>query len=119
MPVYSHTYAASGHPIRLAATLSIRNQDETEPLFLSRIDYHDSAGARVHAYLNTTIKLAPLQSIELFIPSRDTRGGSGANFLVSWSSSSQCVQPLVQAVMVGTDGGRGYAFTTTGTTRDD
>ena len=42
--------------------------------------------------------------------SRDTSGGSGANFIVEWSAETASEAPIIEAVMVGMDGVHGLSF---------
>jgi hypothetical protein len=41
-------------------------------------------------------------------------GGIGANFIVVLHSQSEKVKPVVQAIMISTNGQQGIAFTTDG-----
>ncbi|MCU7836093.1 MAG: DUF3124 domain-containing protein [gamma proteobacterium symbiont of Taylorina sp.] len=45
--------------------------------------------------------LKPLQSTEILIEMKDTRGGSGANFIVEWVSDLPVYEPVIEAIMVG------------------
>ena len=45
---------------------------------------------------------------------KDTAGGPGAKFLVSWEGPAGIDEPIVEAVMVGLAGNIGLAFTTSG-----
>jgi hypothetical protein len=40
----------------------------------------------------------------------DTKGGSGANFIVEWIAQTEISEPLVEAVMIGTDSQQGISF---------
>ncbi len=48
--------------------------------------------------------------MDFYIPERDTSGGSGANFIVRWASLTTVDAPIVEAVMIGVDGGQGISF---------
>ena len=114
VPVYSHIYYQNGAPYTLETTLSIRNVDPDQKLYLNTVDYFDTTGKLVKQYLDRTIKLDPLQTIEFLVERRDTSGGSGANFLVEWMADSEVDQPLVEAVMVGAAGTQGICFSRKG-----
>jgi len=114
VPSYSHIYYHGGAPFLLETTLSIRNIDLDQPVYLKSIEYYDTEGKLVKSYLDQTIKLAPLQTIEYVIQERDVSGGSGANFLVEWMAESEIDKPLFETVMVGTSGSRGISFVGTG-----
>jgi hypothetical protein len=102
--------------VELATTLSIHNTSEVRPLNLLRVDYFDTAGNLLHRYLPSPIAIRPFGSVETFVPAEDTRGGTGANFVVEWGADGQITEPLIEAVMLGTIGTSGYSFTSRGTT---
>ena len=88
--------------VDLATTLTIHNTSEKIPLILLRVDYYDTAGNLLHRYLPSPIAIRPLGSGETFVPAEDTRGGTGANFVVEWAADVQITEPLIEAVMLGT-----------------
>ena len=102
---YSTIRLASGKgKVDLATTLTIHNTSEKSPLILLRVDYFGTAGNLLHRYLAGPIAIRPLGSVETFVPAEDTRGGTGANFVVEWAADGQITEPLIEAVMVGTIG---------------
>lgn len=114
VPVYSHIYYQGGAAYSLEATLSIRNVDMSEPIFIESVEYYDTNGEIAKTLVDGLIKLRPLQTIEFLIERRDSSGGSGANFLVRWGSKSDVNKPLIETVMVGTAGTQGISFGRTG-----
>jgi len=114
VPVYSHVYYQGGSPYSLETTLSIRNADPAQAIFVKSVEYYDTSGKLVKTHLDQTIRLAPLQTIEFLVERRDSSGGSGANFLVEWMGERQTNRPLVEAVMVGTAGNQAICFERTG-----
>ena len=114
---YSTLRLASGkQKVNLATTLTIHNTSERTPLILLRVEYFDTAGSLLQRYLAAPIAIRPLGSAETFVPAEDTRGGTGANFVVEWAAKGQITEPLIEAVMVGTIGTSGYSFTSRGKT---
>ena len=114
---YSTVRLATGKAkVNLATTLTIHNTSEKTPLILLRADYFDTAGNLLHNYLPSPIAIRPLGSVETFFYADDTRGGTGANFVVEWGADGQITEPLIEAVMLGTIGTSGYSFTSRGTT---
>ena len=112
---YSTVRLASGKAkVSLANTLTIHNTSEKTPLILLRADYFDTAGNLLHHYLTSPVAIRPLSSVETFVPAEDTRGGTGANFLIEWGADGQITEPLVEAVMVGTIGTSGFSITSRG-----
>ena len=110
VPVYSHVYYNGGSAYSLETTLSIRNVDPDETVYLKSVEYFGTSGKLVRSYLDETIKLEPLQTIDFLVERRDSSGGSGANFLVEWRGERSTDKPLVEAVMVGTGGTQGICF---------
>ena len=101
VPIYSHVYAHGGKPILLEVTLSIRNTDIDVPMIVNEVNYYDTDGNQVRRYIEAPIVIAPLATIEFLVEQQDYEGGSGANFVVSWTSEKLLNDPLIQAVMVG------------------
>ena len=111
VPVYSHIYYDGGRPYLLETTLSIRNVDPNEPVYVSKADYYDTEGKLSKEKVDRLIKLDPLQTIEFLIERHDASGGSGANFIVEWHAADKNVHaPLIEAVMVGRSGTNAISF---------
>jgi hypothetical protein len=115
VPVYSSVSMSQGK-VRadFSVTLSIHNASETRPLVLRRIAYFDTTGKLVESYLKAPVALKPFSTIEVFVPTTDVRGGTGANFVVDWAASGEIAEPVIEALMVGGIGSGHYAFTTQG-----
>ena len=112
VPIYSEIYTKTkDQTILLTATLSIRNTSRKDSLFISAVDYYDSSGERVRSYIDETIFLRPLESIDYIIDESDDLGGSGANFIVEWSAKKD-IEPLFQGVMLGLIGPSAFSYTT-------
>ncbi len=111
VPVYSHIYHHNRQEIfELAVTLSIRNTDLTNPIIVTSVRYHNSEGKLVKQYLERPIQLDALASTDFFINRNDTSGGLGANFIVEWVAQTEISEPIVEAVMIGTDFQQGISF---------
>lgn len=116
VPVYSHIYYDHGRPYPLETTLSIRNTDLENPIFIRSVQYFDTLGNRVKKNVDRLIRLGPLGTLEFLVETRDSSGGSGANFIVEWSSQIQTERPIIETVMVGTVGASGICFSRSGRT---
>ena len=114
VPVYSHIYYQEGAAYPLETTLSIRNIDTNQPIYIESVEYYDTSGKLAKTQVDQLIKLKPLQTIEFLIERRDSSGGSGANFLVSWGSNGDANKPLIESLMVGTAGAQAISFARTG-----
>ncbi|MCA1457231.1 DUF3124 domain-containing protein [Bradyrhizobium sp. BRP22] len=115
VPVYSSVSMSQGRlRADFSVTLSIHNTSETKPLVLKRIAYFDTEGKLVESHLKAPIALKPFATIEVFIPTSDVRGGTGANFVVDWAATDEIAEPAVEALMVGSVGPGHYAFISQG-----
>jgi len=111
VPVYSSVSMSAGKlRADFSVTLSVHNASETRPLVLKRIAYFDTAGKMVESYLKSPVALKPFSTVEVFIPTSDVRGGTGANFVVDWAATGEIAEPAVEALMVGGIGAGHYAF---------
>jgi hypothetical protein len=115
VPSYAYIRAVSGRAqMNLATTLSVHNTSADAPLVLERIDYHNTQGELVQSYLPEPVALKPFGTIEVFVSREDVRGGSGANFVINWSSEKPVPTPVIEAVMFGQSGATGYSFLSKG-----
>ncbi|MFP7755577.1 DUF3124 domain-containing protein [Thermodesulfobacteriota bacterium B35] len=117
VPIYSHIYADErfkDKPFALTATLSIRNIDPDRPLTLLAADFHDSAGRKLHAYVDSPRLIAPLASVRFVVRENGPQGGSGAKFLVRWQADRPVVAPIVESIMIGTKMQQGISFISRG-----
>ncbi|WP_449242280.1 DUF3124 domain-containing protein [Desulfovibrio sp.] len=115
VPLYSHVYQGlRDRPFDLSATLSVRNTDAEHPITLVFVDYYDTAGKPVRRYLDKAESVPPLATREFLVSEKDTAGGSGAKFLVRWTSDRPVPPPVVEAVMIGTANSQGISFLSTG-----
>lgn len=111
VPVYSHIYQGpKSRPYYLSAMLSIRNVDAVNTIVVSSVEYLDDDGKIIKSFFDKPITIPPMATKEVFIPERDTSGGSGANFIVIWKAEKQVSVPIIQAVMIGTASTQGISF---------
>ena len=115
VPAYSHIYHQNGIPILLTITLSVRNTSLDHELFVESVRYFDTGGKEVNSYLKKPLRLAPLATTEFLVEQDDTKGGSGANFVVQWVSDKAVTNPVVEAVMIDTNHQQGISFARNGT----
>jgi hypothetical protein len=115
VPVYSSVSISQGKMrADFSVTLSIHNASETRPLVLRRIAYFDTNGKMVESYLKAPVALKPFSTVEVFVPTTDVRGGTGANFVVDWAATGEIAEPVVEALMFGGLGSGHYAFISQG-----
>lgn len=116
VPVYSHIYAKGGKPILLEATLSIRNTDPNKEISIASVRYYDTDGNLVKNYLGNSVLLKPLATAEFLVTQKEIEGGSGANFIVEWISATKVNQPVIEAVMIGSEDQARISFVRPGVT---
>ncbi|MCB0473148.1 MAG: DUF3124 domain-containing protein, partial [Flavobacteriaceae bacterium] len=63
-------------------------------------------------YFDSTIFLAPMETIEIIIDENDVSGGTGSNFIFEWKIPENCPEPLFEGIMTSTMGQQGLSFTT-------
>jgi Protein of unknown function (DUF3124) len=115
VPAYSSVSMSQGKTrADFSVTLSIHNASETRPLVLKRISYFDTSGKMVESYLKAPVALKPFSTVEVFVPTTDVRGGTGANFVVDWAATGEIAEPVVEALMLGGLGSGHYAFISQG-----
>jgi hypothetical protein len=115
VPVYSYIFMVNEErTINLTATLSIRNTSRTQSMILTAVDYYNSQGALVKNYLENPVELGSLVATEFVIRQEDIAGGTGASFLVEWVAQTEISDPVVEAIMVNTQGNQGLSFVSPG-----
>jgi hypothetical protein len=115
VPCYSHIYhGVKTSPFYLTVTLSVRNIDLKRSMYLASVDYYDTEGKMIRSYITNPELLPPLMTKEYIVDLVDTSGGSGANFIVRWSSEAIMNAPIIESVMVGTGSQQGVSFTSRG-----
>jgi hypothetical protein len=117
VPAYSRVYGATSGAkklIELSTTLRIDNTSSNKPLVIERIEYYETSGKLVQSYLSEPLALRPFSAIEIVIPAEDDRGGMAANFIVTWAGEGPIAEPLVEAVMIGSQDNTSYSFVSPG-----
>lgn len=117
VPIYSHIYADDRYrdtPFLLTATLSIRNTDPERPFTLKSVNYYDSDGKLLRTYLDQPTIIKALDSTHFIVPESESKGGSGAKFLVEWEAKPAISEPIIESVMIGTKMQQGISFISTG-----
>jgi hypothetical protein len=115
VPIYSSIFHLNAfRTYDLTATLNIHNIDLENSIEVTKINYHNTNGDLIKAYVEGRLILKPLQTVHIVIHEDDKSGGTGANFIVEWMSESNVSSPIVEAVMISLSGQQGISFTTTG-----
>jgi hypothetical protein len=111
LPVYSDIYYQDGtRRFPITVTVSIRNTSLIDSAFVLSANYYDSYGKLLHSYLDSTLLLSPLESIELVVEEDESEGGAGANFIIDWAATKYTDQVMIQSIMISTYGQQGVSF---------
>ncbi len=105
VPVYSNVIAGPREiPVHLSNTLIIRNTDIHNEIEVLLADYYDTKGALIQKFYAKPVKLAPLETTYIYLSDRDQEGGVGANFIIRWLATKEVNAPIIECVMVGSQG---------------
>lgn len=115
LSIYSQIYSSKEKRTHsLTATVSVRNTNNQDSVYIEKVEYYDTSGALIRKYIDTPIYVAPMETIEIVISEDDLSGGTGANFLFHWKKKQRTPEPFFEAVMISTSGQQGISFTTQG-----
>jgi hypothetical protein len=114
VPVYSHIYTSLDNYIKMSITLSVRNTDFSEDLYIENIGYYNTEGKLVKSYISQPHSLKSMGSTDFIVDLDDMSGGNGAKFLVKLASKSKSSIPIIQAVMIHSFGNNNFSFVTEG-----
>lgn len=115
LSVYSEIYSQTEHRTHyLTATVSLRNVDLVDTIYVDKAIYFDTQGKAIRTYFDQAIFIAPMETVEIVIDELDIEGGTGANFLFDWKIKPASAEPLFEGVMISTSGQQGLSFTTQG-----
>lgn len=115
LSVYSDIYSLTEHKkIALTATISMRNPNIKDTLYISRAEYFGTDGRSIRTYFDSPIFVSPMETVEIVIEKTDQEGGSGANFIFNWKTTPNSIEPLFEGVMISTTGSQGISFATQG-----
>ena len=118
LPVYSHILhgeaGGKGESAKMLVSVmvSIRNTDTARPMRVTSAVYFDTDGKRIKDYVAAPRTVAPMGTLEIFIPRSDDSGGSGANFVITWKADAPVNPPLVEALHANLPAGRSIVFVT-------
>lgn len=116
VPSYSHVYRNNGRPLLLESTLSVRNTDPQYSLRIHSVEYYDSKGKMLKSYVDETLSLEQLSSVEYLSEKMNEEGGFGAFFVVLWSSDNVLADPIIESVMIESTSDKQISFVSRGKT---
>jgi len=115
LSVYSQIYSMTEHRTHnLTATISMRNTNRFDTIFIQKAEYYNTKGALIRTYFDKPIFIDPMETVEIIINQIDREGGSGANFIFEWKIKPGLNEPFFESVMISTSGQQGISFITQG-----
>jgi hypothetical protein len=115
LSVYPEVYhLKEGRTHDLTATVSMRNPNPKDTIYIRSAQYFNTQGEEIRSYLDKPIYIAPLETVQIVIEENDKEGGAGASFLFGWSIKPNSTEPLFEGVMISTSGQQGLSFKTKG-----
>ncbi len=115
LSVYAQIYSHTAERIsNLTVTVSLRNLDRQDTVYVERATYFDTHGQELREYAAQPIFIAPMETLEIIIDEQDAAGGTGGNFVFDWRKAAASAEPLFEAVMISTSGQQGLSFVTQG-----
>ncbi|MCB0086467.1 MAG: DUF3124 domain-containing protein [Caldilineaceae bacterium] len=114
-PAYVQIYYTSdGRVLALTVTLTIHNTDADHPIVITSVRYYDAQGQLVKEYLSEPRRLAPLSAADFLVDVAGQSREVEANFLVEWVAEQPVYEPIVETVMINTEGTQGISFISPG-----
>lgn len=105
VPVYSNVIAGPNEvQVHLSNTLIIRNTDIHNEIQVTVANYYNTKGNLIKKFYAQPVTLAPLETVYIYLSERDQEGGVGANFIIRWHAAKEVNIPIVECVMVGSQG---------------
>ena len=120
VPIYSHVYYGNvdwtkkPESKQMAVMVSVRNTDSKNAIQITSIKYYGSDGQLIRDETSKAKTLGPMATMELFVENKDTTGGAGANYIISFSAKAPVNPPLIEAVHTNFWAPGSVAFTTRG-----
>ena len=115
LSVYSKIYSLDEHKTHnLTATISMRNINKLDTIFINKAEYFDTHGNAIRTYFDFPIFLKPMETVEIIINEIDGEGGTGGNFVFDWLIKEKSLNPYFEGIMISTSGQQGLSFTTQG-----
>lgn len=103
LPAYSnipsHIDTAEYH-FDMSAFVAIHNTDLGNKITLQQVLFFNTEGKLVYDFLKGKPQvLEPLATTDFYIPHTD-KSGTGANFLIEWTSEAPVNEPLIESITI-------------------
>lgn len=119
LPIYSHVWHGNldkaGVPLKslVSALVSIRNTDSKRAIRVTSAHYYDTRGKLLAEYVSQPKTIGPMGTYEMYVERKESAGGSGANFLITWQADTPVNPPIVEALHADIQGHKTLSFITT------
>lgn len=115
VPLYRSLYVGEQRALKiLSGTLSIHNTSSKFPLLLTNLTYLNGNGETTVERLRKPHFLPPLAAAEFYIDHAESDAASVASAVVQWSGDSAITPPLIEAVIIGKYGSKGFSILSRG-----
>jgi hypothetical protein len=115
VPAYAQVfYQQNQSTLSLVTTLAIHNTDPKHSLVLRSIRYYSEDGTLLKEYLREPRILSPMATATYGLYPEAPNVGIGANAVVEWVSEQNIAKPIIEAVMISTQGTYGVSFISPG-----
>lgn len=117
VPAYSRVFSYKDHQtMSLVTTLAVHNTDPDHPLILRSVRYYSENGTLIKEYVKQARMLAPMATAIYHLFPEKPGVGIGSNAVVEWVSEYKIVKPIIEAIMISTEGTQGISFISPGYT---
>lgn len=82
----------------VSALVSIRNTSLKTPIRILSARYYNTEGKLLKEYIPKSLVVNTMGTAELFVERKESEGGSGANFIIQWDSTTPTNPPIIEAV---------------------
>jgi hypothetical protein len=111
VPFYSSVFVGANKRLfSLTTTLSVRNTDPKSKLKILAVDIFDSDGQLIKRVLKKARLLNTLGTFSYMVKESVAKDDPGANFIVRWESETAVNAPIIESIMIGTQGQQGISF---------
>lgn len=115
LPFYRTLYVEEDRAVnKLYATLSVHNTSTEHGLIINKLTYFDDAGEVTSERLEEPHVLPPMASAEFYVGPQQPETAKTAAAVLEWSSEASINPPLVEAIIVGKYGPKGFSMISRG-----
>lgn len=114
LAVYDQIATSSSENHDLCATISIRNTNTKDSVYIEKGTLFNEQGKAIHHFFDETIYLRPMETINLVLDEKLVNEKKGSNLLFEWACNSKASEPFFEGVMISSSGHQGFSFVTRG-----